>query len=407
MLWKGSEFIFKDLEDVSHPINGFIRNLTFILSEVYEKEFLKLLENLDKSVENEEYRSSASFSNQENNQLSILEDNFKSHDKILHTEVIFKESSKSLFNLSKNSSNSINQLGNSENYILDFYKAMLKELLTFANYITNALIRFYSIKNSTSPKIFEIYLEKIKDLMIRRDLFNLIFKIKRKLNARKIEVYSENLIEYYNIKPHYLCTSPYFSMDKKFKKLIKNYLKSKKDIGSKIFNEDKKDTLKNKEKHISSLPFKKSILLLRQINHTDSLINKIDYMYKVRDSVLSEIDDFWKNIPLQSKYKSVDADNLLSLFIYLMIKAQINNLMIDLEIIEDFTSRSLKLSRKGYFFSLFQSSIEYLVSNLSIKQLDINICEYNNMLTREISTLASSPEIILDMTDMDEEKENY
>ena len=70
-----------------------------------------------------------------------------------------------------------------------------------------------------------------------------------------------------------------------------------------------------------------------------------------------------------------------------MIKAQIDSLIIDLEIIDDFTNRSLKLSRKGYFFSLFQSSIEYLISNLSISQLDLNIEEYNNMLNKELIVL--------------------
>ncbi len=404
MLWKGSEFIFKDLEDINHPINCFIRNLNFILTEVYEKQFYKLLEKLDKCAENDECRNRFSFTNLESNHISIFQDNYESPCNILQTEVIFKESSKNLFDLSKNSSNNVDQSSNIENYILDFYKAMHNELLIFASYITNALIRFYSIKTSTSSKIFDIYLEKIKDLMIRRDLYNLIIKIKSRIHAKKIEIYSENLIEYYNIKPYYLCTSPYFSMDKKFKKIIKKKLKSCNEISEKIFYQDKNTTKIKEGKQISALPFKNSILLLRQINHTDSIINKIDYMYKVRDSVLSEIDDFWKNIPLQSKYKSVDADNLLSLFIYLMIKAQINNLIIQLEIIEDFTSRNLKLSRKGYFFNLFQSSIEYLVSNLSINQLDINIFEYNNILTKEMSNLANKPELILDLTLMNKQK---
>ena len=79
-----------------------------------------------------------------------------------------------------------------------------------------------------------------------------------------------------------------------------------------------------------------------------------------------------------------------------MIKSQIDNLIIDLEIIEDFTNRSLKLSRKGYFFSLLQSSCEYLISNLTISQLDCNIKEYNTMLNKELSVIHSTPELILE-----------
>ena len=149
-----------------------------------------------------------------------------------------------------------------------------------------------------------------------------------------------------------------------------------------------------------NLHFQNSILLFRQINDNDSIIRKIDIMYQLRASILNEIDNFWIGIPLKPKYKSVDADNLLSIFIYLMIKSQIDNLIIDLDIIDDFTNRVLKLSRKGYFFSLFQSSVDYLIENLSLSQLDINIKEYNNIVNKEISLIESDPESILDFKNL-------
>lgn len=375
MLWKGSEFVFKDIEDINHPIYGFIKNLTFILGEVYEKEYTRLLTT---NPEDYKYHSDILIEVDSARRKYSMKEMVH---KISYTQNIEGKKSCDTVFLHLNSTSAFSEY----KHIEEFYQVMHSELMTFSTFLAGALVRFYAIKNSTSPKFFEIFCEKMKDMMIRRDLYKLIYKIKSKLNHKKKDKFAESVLEYYNIKPHYLCTSPYFSLDKNFRALIKEYM-----ICKKIVNGSKEKTLVN-------IPFTKSILLFRQINENDSIIKKIDIMYQLRASILGEIDEFWEGIPLKAKYKSVDADNLLSIFIYLMIKSQMDNLVIDLEIIDDFTNRNLKLSRKGYFFSLFQSSIEYLIGTLSPNQLDFNIAEYNNMLNKEIAVLDSTPENILEI----------
>jgi len=39
ILWRGSQFIFEDMEKNNHPLTSFIRYLGFILSEIYERGF--------------------------------------------------------------------------------------------------------------------------------------------------------------------------------------------------------------------------------------------------------------------------------------------------------------------------------------------------------------------------------
>jgi hypothetical protein len=140
-------------------------------------------------------------------------------------------------------------------------------------------------------------------------------------------------------------------------------------------------------KTIETIPFYKSITFLRKIYEYDSMYKKIDTMYRLRNSILMEIDSFWEGIPLKSKYKQVDANNFISLFIYILIKGQIESIVIDIELIDDFTSRNTKLSNKGYFFSLFQSSCEYLISNLTIDHLDQNIKDYNDLVSNEMLSI--------------------
>lgn len=373
MLWKGSEYIFNDIEDASHPLNCFIKYMTYVIADVYEKEYQKISNNIDRSI---------SYYNSISTEESVNKKARFSYDDILNNTYSSSENTKENLNISNSNFNNQEY----KNYS-DFYKIVFSEIAIFSSYIANAMIRFYSIKNSMSNKLFEIYCEKVKDLLVRRDLYSLIFKIKNKLNDKRKEQYNECLLKYFNVKTHYMCINPFFSQDKKFRNIFKNYCKNK----NKITNKNKSEI------NLKVLEFSKSISLFREIVDNHSIMKKLDILYKLRDSILNEIEEFWKDIPIKQKYKSVDADNLLSIFIYLTIKSQIHSLIIDLEIINDFTDRNFKLSRKGYFFCLFKSSIDYMIGSLSLPQIDSNIMEYNKMLIKEITNFEQNPEFFLDL----------
>jgi hypothetical protein len=329
----------------------------------------------------------------------------------------------------------------------DFFKQLQREVLFLSNILTGALIRFYNIKKSCNEKILEIFLEIIKDLFLRNDLYKVIYHIKSSLLSRKKDKFSANLIKLYNLKPYYFGTSPYFSQDREFRKTLRKkteeILASKKEE-QKAFSQEQQnffEKLKQKNlnnnnnnhnnkkinsnlkwnysnfgikktseldgikmnnidtevsKNVLKIQFDETLLLLRKLNDCNSMLKRIDLMFTLRSSILTEIDNFWFNIPLKMKYKSVDADNLLSIFIYLIIKSQMTNLIIDIEIIDCFLSKNIKLSRKGYFFSLFQSSIEYIIDNINMEQLDVNIKEYDNHLKAELKKLKENPYAILD-----------
>ncbi len=313
--------------------------------------------------------------------------------------------------------------------------------------LTGALIRFYEIKNSCSDKILEIFYEKLKDLFLRNDLYRVIYDIKSKIHSVKKNKFSINLMKLYNSKPYYFSSNPYFCMDIEFKKIIKktsekfntyninkNDNENKKEMEKEEENEihfdkeENKNKKSNKEiiknlkikpkeinstnmndislkqnknsnevyKNILTIPFEKTLLILRTFNDCNNMLKKLDLMFELRSSILEEIDFFWEGVPLKSKYKSLDADNILSIFVYLIIKSQLTNLPIHLEIMDSFFSNKIKLSRKGYFFSIFQSSIEYIVDNLTMKAIDENIKEYNDCMIKELKKLNTKPYEIFD-----------
>jgi len=54
--------------------------------------------------------------------------------------------------------------------------------------------------------------------------------------------------------------------------------------------------------------------------------------------MVSEIDEFWKDVPIDSKKLEVDYENLNGIAIYVALKAAIPILIIDIIFIENFVS---------------------------------------------------------------------
>ena len=395
---------------------------------MYEKDF----EKAELSLKDKEYF---------NNSL-ILQENKNQREMNIKTEPTFLETLENdkIFNFKKIKNekthksavfSSYKYIGENTN-LVNFFTKIQKEIIHISNILTEALIRFYNIKNSCSEKILEIFLEKIKDIFIRHDLYRVIFKIKSSLLSTKKNEFSANLIKLYNIKPNYLGTSPYFSQDINYRKILRSITQEilKSDLEENIFSTPDNNKFSNIlniqrlslnnennihlnlldninenylhseiDENFSTIPFSETLALLRKLNDCNSILERIDLMFMLRASILSEIDKFWEKIPLKMKHRSVDADNLLSIFIYIIIKSQITNLIIDIEIIDSFISKNIKLSRKGYYFSIFQSSIDYIISNVNMEQFDINVKEYNFNIKNELRKIGLNPNAVLDLSE--------
>ena len=439
------------MEKIDHPLTAFIKHLAFLIANKYEIEFEKLqskiIDEEKTNLDISQSKSQRSYIKDQSNNLSRIY--LISNCDISEDEIIFTQTKNFERNLN------INNITNffAQNIGLDnFFKKIQKEILFISQILTGALIRFYEIKNSCSNKILEIFYEKIKDIFIRNDLYRIIYEIKSNILHNKKNKFSNNLIKLYNSKTYYFSTNPYFCMDAEFKKIIKKILKKyntfnnlenekdneneknknsrlsspEKEISKSInFNESRNSIfsrtskiyskinpkdfyLKNESgikqnnhsnevcKNILTIPFEETLLILRKFNDCNSMLRKLDLMFMLRASIMEEIDFFWEGIPLKGKYKLLDADNILSIFVYLIIKGQMTNLPIDIDIMDSFFSKQIKLSRKGYFFSIFQSSVEYIVENLNMEQIDKNIKEYNDHLIKEMKKLKNKPYEILD-----------
>ena len=316
ILQKSLEYISNNLDNTDHPINKVLKMLIFNFSQKYENELKSFEFNKAENQNNLEKINRAS---------NIPEEN-KCGKKFVR---------KSSLNLVNKKSNTLKLSSEEMNTFYSYVKEELKQICFI---LILSVIKFYNIVEEPAYKIVDYIGEKVNEILISGDLLKFLQKLK--FNAKKeiLTKYKERFLEFYNIMPKDLAISPYFSFDKDLKSKIKDFVKKKHNYDPEI--------LKEKESNVN-IPFSKCLIYLSEINRADSLLKKIDIMYNLRKILLDEIDSFWYNYPINQEVKYVDADNLLSIFIYLIIKSQLSDLIVDIEIIEDFTNKHFKLSRKG------------------------------------------------------------
>ena len=75
------------------------------------------------------------------------------------------------------------------------------------------------------------------------------------------------------------------------------------------------------------------------------------------------VNNFWKDFHhlIEANYLNIDADELMSIFIYIIIKSEINDLLIHLRMVKDFTTSSAKSTMVGYYYVTLEASIMYLL----------------------------------------------
>jgi len=244
------------------------------------------------------------------------------------------------------------------------YRRIKSELLDISSTIVKAVYLFYSLEDG-SLKIMDFIGEKINELLISGDLFSFLQKLKKCSMNNTLRKYKEKFIRFLNIHPRDLGISPYFSFDKQFKNSLGNI----------------------EGATTGETPFVKSIILLSELKFVSSISQKLQLLSSLRNTIIDEIDQFWIDTSVDQSKLMIDADNFLSIFIYLLIKNQLSDLVVDIEIMDDFTNNSFKLSRKGYIFSLVRSSLDFVLNVLEPSLVDQNIKEYCDTINKDLYSL--------------------
>lgn len=122
--------------------------------------------------------------------------------------------------------------------------------------------------------------------------------------------------------------------------------------------------------NLNNEPYFNVIQLLRTVTQYHVPFEKMLIIATMSAQITKCVNDFWdKNSELMTKsLLNIDADELMSIFIYLIIKAQIPDLFIHTSFIKYFTTTATKSTMMGYYFTTLEGSMDFL-----IKQTDLSI----------------------------------
>ena len=137
----------------------------------------------------------------------------------------------------------------------------------------------------------------------------------------------------------------------------------------KVFN--RVSFLRTKNVEYLAFPYETAIQLLKQIKKYKTPFEKMMIIASISNEITECINDFWRNLSEYIKYDllNLGIDQLMAIFIYIIIKAQIFDISAHCKIIKSFTTCLTQASMIGYYYSTVEASVLYIQSIKNINDL--------------------------------------
>lgn len=265
------------------------------------------------------------------------------------------------------------------------------------NLLTQEIVRQiqkFIIKTQTACKLFYSSSCDLGCFFEEKDeLINLITSILFSIGTISDDIYSlfslvlENSVEQFSEKLHSLVDLPplalgvsdKFSLDESTI-IAQNSLKRNSNVGQEEDTESDHVSLSNSKKHITvsesrmvelSKEFHEKneingyntvFKIVRSIAKNKIPIEKMMLVASISSEITECVNHFWKGMDryITSQYLNINPDELMSLFIYVIVQAQFPEILIHMKIISEFTSKTTKATMIGYYNTTMEAAIEFI-----------------------------------------------
>ena len=110
--------------------------------------------------------------------------------------------------------------------------------------------------------------------------------------------------------------------------------------------------------------YEPAIKLLKTITRYKVPFEKMMLLATISTEITECVNNFWKDFEkvITSSMLNIDADDLMAIFIYLIVKSQLSELLIHTKFIEEFTTGTTKNSMMGYYYTTIKAALSYIAS---------------------------------------------
>ena len=119
------------------------------------------------------------------------------------------------------------------------------------------------------------------------------------------------------------------------------------------------------------IPYISAINLLKSIKKYKTPFEKIILIAAISDQIMENATSFWKDMEpyIEKDYLFIEADEIMSIFLYIIIQAQMPEILIYCKIINNFTTQFTKGFNISYNYTLLEASLDYINGLKDIKEL--------------------------------------
>ena len=125
----------------------------------------------------------------------------------------------------------------------------------------------------------------------------------------------------------------------------------------------KKFSILSENKDYSKLPYGQAIEFLKKIVDFKVPLEKLVIIASVSSLITECVNLYWKSMEryIQPSMLSIDADELMTIFMYIIYKSNMPLLFVHADFIKYFTSPTTKSTMIGYYYTTLQGCLDYLL----------------------------------------------
>lgn len=248
-----------------------------------------------------------------------------------------------------------------ESSIINAKDYLTKDISDLVRLFCFTLIKFYNLKLSLKERNADLFLVPITDLLVRDKIQDLLFQIVTEENNEDLGKIRKQLFGFRKVKLDKLKVNKYFCFDESFRDQfkIKDISVSQVEISKEQLFQSYQDKGKSGQTPVKCLA--KSINTLLKLKEISSPNKKLKQILKVSKMILKEIDEFWVGYEVKREKLIMDPDSLLSLFIYVIAKAEYPEILLDHKFVELFITEADKNSTKGYYLVTLGIALDWMM----------------------------------------------
>ena len=121
--------------------------------------------------------------------------------------------------------------------------------------------------------------------------------------------------------------------------------------------------LLSQNKDYSKIPYGQAIEFIKRLNDFKVPLEKLVIIASISSLITECVNKYWKNMEryIQPSMLSIDADELMTIFMYIIYKSHMDELFIHADFIKYFTSPTTKSTMIGYYFTTLQGCLDFLL----------------------------------------------